>query len=208
MATKLSDAWGIIRAIIPGALTFTQIKSLVGAAGLPVHKLAHLQQRPGGASKGQLMDGIDVLFGKLDDDASDRFVAACVEWLIAFDDALQDVLNTELGRVGWGVTSNGVYPLRLQIELETTPLDDRMREGISKTVRRYRDGDFDGAITAICGMVDSLTERVYTTKSLGNHRSDSYQERISKAFRSLEGEFRAPLGELGPDEINKGYSPI
>jgi hypothetical protein len=204
MPIRLGDAWGSIRGIIRESLSFAQIKDLVGEAGLPVRRLAHLQQKfKGGASKGQLMDGIDGLLNNLDEEANDRFVAACVEGLLKRNEALLEELRTTLGRVGWGVTCEGVYPLRLQIELETSTLNARMQEGIAKTLRRYRDGDFDGALTSICGLVDDITQKVYSQKPLGNHRLDSYQERVSKAFRALENEYKAPLSSLKDTEINK-----
>lgn len=185
---RLGDAWGSIRGIVREELSFTEIKDLVGEAGLPVHKLSHLQQMlNGGASKGQLMGGIDELVNALDENVRDRFVAACVEGLLNRKNHLIENLRTTLGRVGWGVTdNNGVYPLRLQIELETFTLDDRIQEGIAKTLRRYRDGDFDGAVTTICGLVDCITEKVYLQKTLGNHRFDSYQQRVSKTIKALE----------------------
>ena len=204
MPIRLGDAWGSIRGIVRESLSFAQIKDLVGEAGLPIHKLAHLQQKlSGGASKGQLMDGIDGLFNNLYEDSRDRFVAACTEGLLKRNKELLEEMRTALGRVGWGITSEGVYPLRLQIELETFTLDDRMHEGIGKTLRRYRDGDFDGAVTAICGLVDAITEKVYSQKSLGNHRTDQYQERVSKAFRALESEYKTPLNSLKEDQINR-----
>lgn len=203
MPKRVGDAWGSIRGIIRESLSFAQIKDLVGESGLPIHKLAHLQQKSkGGASKGQLMDGIDGLFNELDEDGRNRFVASCVEGLLKRDDSLLEELQTTLGRVGWGVTNQGVYPLRLQIELETFALDQRLQEGIAKTLRRYRDGDFDGAVTAICGLVDSLTEKVYSQKSLGDHRTASYQERVSRAFKAFENEFQAPLYSLAGEKRN------
>ncbi|HUK99783.1 MAG TPA: hypothetical protein VLX29_02890 [Nitrospirota bacterium] len=202
MAIKLGDAWGSIRGIIREALSFAEIKDLVGKGGLPIHKLAHIQQKfRGGASKGQLMDNIDELVNELDDDARDRFVVACVEDLLMSGDEVVDKLRTTMGRVGWGVSSDGVYPLRLQVELETSILEKGMQDGISKTLRRYRDGDFDGAVTAICGLVDAITEKVYTEKSLGDHHLDSYHERVSKVYRSLESEYKAPLKIMKPDEV-------
>jgi hypothetical protein len=204
MPKRVGDAWGSIRGIIRETLSFSQIKDLVGEAGLPIHRLAHLQQKSkGGASKGQLMDGIDGLFNALDEDGRDRLVAACVEGLLKRDNSLLEELRTTLGRVGWGVTTQGVYPLRLQIELETFSLDDRLQDGIGKTLRRYRDGDFDGAVTAICGLVDSITEKVYSQKSIGDHRTASYQERVSKAFKALESEFQAPLSSLSAEETKR-----
>ena len=204
MPVRIGDAWGSIRGVIRQSLSFAQIKDLVGEAGLPIHRLAHLQQKLGGSSKGQLMDGIEGLLNRVDEDARDRFVSACVEGLLERNDELLEELSTSLGRVGWGVTLAGVvYPLRLQIELETSTLDDRMQEGIAKMLRRYRDGDFDGAVTAICGLVDAITEKLYSHKSLGNHRADKYQERVSKAFRALEFEFKAPLKSLEQDKANR-----
>lgn len=204
MPIRVGDAWGSIRGIAREELSFTEIKDLVGESGLPVHKLSHLQQKlNGGASKGQLMDGIDELLNALDENARDRFVSACVEGLLSRKPNLNEKLRTTLGRVGWGVTSNGVFPLRLQIELETFSLDVRMHEGIEKTLRRYRDGDFDGAVTTICGLVDSVTESVYLQKTLGNHRSDSYQQRVSKAFKALEFQFKTPLISLKAEEREK-----
>ncbi len=118
-------------------------------------------------------------------------------------DLLVEELQTTLGRVGWGVTLEGVYPLRLQIELETFKLDDHIQEGITKTLRRYRDGDFDGAVTAISGLVDVITKTVYLQKSLGNHKTASYQEKVTKAFRALEKEYKESLSGLKSDEVTR-----
>lgn len=47
MPKRVGDAWGSIRGIIRETLSFSQIKDLVGEAGLPIHRLAHLQQKSG-----------------------------------------------------------------------------------------------------------------------------------------------------------------
>lgn len=203
MPVRIGDAWGSIRGVIRESFSFSQIKDLVGEAGLPIHKLSHLKQSGSGyTSKGELMDGVDGLFNSLDEDARDRFVVASVEGLLKQRGSFLEELRTTLGRVGWGVTPDGVYPLRLQIELETLKVGNGIQEGIAKTLRRYRDGDFDGAVTSICGVVDAITESVYSQKSLGNHRTDAYQEKVAKAFRALEGEYKNPLNSLGNAEKN------
>lgn len=207
MTTTIGETWGSIRGIIREHFSFAEIKDLVGESGLPVYKLSHLQQKySGGASKGQLMDGIDGLYNHLDEDAKNRLVVACVEGILQKNKTLLEDLQTSLGRVGWGVSLNGVYPLRLQIELETFRSDDRIREGIQKTLHRYRDGDFDGAVTAVCGLVDSITEKAYDIKILGNHRDASYQERVAKSFRALETEFKTPLSSIDEDSKNKMWN--
>jgi hypothetical protein len=37
--------WGSLRGVVKNSFTFNQIKDIVGEIGLPVYKLAHLQQR-------------------------------------------------------------------------------------------------------------------------------------------------------------------
>jgi len=63
-ATDDDDAlWNALRASLK-VLTFAKMKEAVGVAGLPVSRLSHLRQTSdfGGASKGDLQDGIDDLF--------------------------------------------------------------------------------------------------------------------------------------------------
>ncbi|HHT9106796.1 MAG TPA: hypothetical protein ACFYD7_13140 [Candidatus Wujingus californicus] len=201
---RIGDTWGSIRGIVRDNFSFTQIKDLVGSAGLPVHTLSHLQQRSGGASKGQLMDAIDGLVISLAPDERDRFVSACITEIIKIRPSLVPSLEEVLFRVGWGLSGEEPHPLDLRIDIDTVELSEQIRTSIANCLRRYRDGDISGAITAICGVVDSLTEEQYAANSLGNHRTDSYQVRISKTFSALETEYRRPLdgSNLSPDEIN------
>ena len=102
-------------------------------------------------------------------------------------------------RVGWGISGSAPYPLHLQLDLELAALPEAVREGLSRCLQRYRDGDTAGAITAICGIVDSLTEEIYSANKLGNHRNDSYQQRVNRSFNSLEDNYRQPLSDGGLD---------
>lgn len=203
---RIGNAWASIRGTLRNEFSFAQIKDIVGAAGLPVHEIAHVQQKfRGGASKGQLMDQVDGLAARLDHDDQDRFVIACIEEIIHRKEQVIDDLEIVLNRVGWGVSESGVFPLRLQIDLETRDLADFARDGLAKCIRRYRDGDFDGAITSICGVIDQLTETVYDSHSLAYHKSDSYQQRVVRSFSALEVEFRRPFDgtDISADETNR-----
>ena len=203
---KLGNAWGSLRGLLRDQLSFAQIKDLVGAAGLPVQALAHLQQKlSGGASKGQLMDGVDGLVVALPPDDQHRFMVACIAEVLGQKPECLPSVEQLLARVGWGVIGTEPYPLRLQIDLETSALTDSIREGIANCLRRYRDGDISGAMTSVCGIVDSLTESVYGQHSFVGHRTDSYQQRISKAFATLENSFRNPLqaAKISSEEIDK-----
>ncbi len=203
---RIGDTWGSIRGIVRDNFSFAQIKDLVGSAGLPVHTLSHLQQRySGGASKGQLMDAIDGLVTNLDPDERDRYVSACITEIVRRSSSLIPSLEDVLLRVGWGLSGEQPHSLDLRIDLDTADLSEQMRTAISNCLRRYRDGDISGAFTAICGVVDSLTEEKYIIHSIGNHRDDSYQERVSKTFSALEGSYRRPFDsiDLTDEEKNR-----
>jgi len=203
---RIGDIWSSIRGVIREAFSFADIKDLVGAAGLPVHRLAHLQQAYSGATtKGQLMDAIDGLVQELDPAARDRFVAACIEETLRENPYVSEKLELLLSRVGWGLGTSGPYPIEIQIDLETASLGSQVGEAIEKCLRRYRNGDIDGAITAICGAVDSLTAGIYSRLRLGDEMADSYQQRVSKSFNALEPQFRRPflVAGLQPDEQNR-----
>ena len=60
-------------------------------------------------------------------------------------------------------------------------LPEAIRAGLEKALRRYRDGDMDGAITSICGVVDQLTGTIYARRGLGDHKKAKYQERVAKS---------------------------
>src|SRR5947209_5486457 len=100
------------------------------------------------------MDAIDRLFAELDQNSQDRVVVSAVsEVLRGAPDSRQRVEEV-LARVGWGIAGFDVHPLTLQIDLETSQLPEAAQEAVRNCLRRYRDGDISGAMTAVCGLVD------------------------------------------------------
>lgn len=195
---SVGHAWGGIRGLVRGAFTFTGIKDLVGGTGLPVERLAHLQQHPrGGASKGQLIDGIESLFPDVTGDDRDRLVIRCVRALLERDPACRGEVEAALQAVGWGLVGDEPHPLALHLDVDLVMLPEAAREGLRTALRRYRDGDLDGAVTAVCGVVDSLTAAAYEAHGLGDHVGASYQERVARSFATKEAAYRAPLDARG-----------
>ena len=200
---KLGDAWSSVRGLIRSSFSFAQIKDLVGAAGLSVFKLAHLQQKfSGGASKGQLMDGIDGLVAELDVDDRARFMTSLLREAVSRKEELRPQIEELLATAGWGLVGAEPYPLSLHLDLTTSALPAKIQTGVANAMRRYRDGDAAGAITSICGIVDSLTSTAYLNNALGDPHSDSYQQRVSKSFSALERDYLASLSGLAPDKAN------
>jgi hypothetical protein len=200
MASGLGGVWSILREPLT-ALSFAQMKEAAAAAGLPVATLSHLRQTSGGrsTSKAELADAIDGLFNALDEPGRDRAAVHMVSELIRrSSDESRGRLEELLERVGWHLVADEPVPtgLRLDVPLETLP--DPVRDAVVKAVRRYRDRDFDGAMTSVVGIIDTLTEAIYTANGLPDHKKSSYQQRAIAAHKTLEAAFRARLRVEGP----------
>jgi len=181
MATIIA-AWGAIRASL-GHQSFYDIKSLVGIAGLDVSVLAHLEQKQGGgASKGQLMTAIDGAFGKMSEQDRRHFVTILTEELLKKDAAIQEQLEENLSRHGWGVVDNRLVQLELFDPADLAQLPEAPRGDLVKASQRFRDGDLGGAISAACGAVDMITSSIYAARSLGDPAKASFQERCGRAL--------------------------
>lgn len=209
---RIGDCWSIIRATLEPYSTKT-IKEILGRAGLPVFKIEYP-----GTHKGPVLDGADALMRQMDEDSRDKLVVACVEEIVAFENrknenasengqaasikSLQE-LEQSLARLGYGIAGKNVFPLTLQLDLETASLPVEVSEAIAEALQRYRDGRYAGAITSACGAVDKITQSLFFEKSLGDHKAASYQERVSKAFATLEADYCKPFLEkrIVPNEV-------
>src|SRR4051812_46516007 len=81
--------------------TFTGIKDIVGVCGLPVDRLAGLQQKAsGGATKGQLIEGIERLLSDLDAQQRNHFVSDCIEEMVRRRETVADELRKQLHIIG------------------------------------------------------------------------------------------------------------
>lgn len=121
-----------------------------------------------------------------------------LDWIGGIKEVL-DLVARDLGTAGIS---------RLHIDLDTSSVSAEVRAGVSTCLRRSRDGDYGGAITAICGVVDQLTERIFDDRSLENHRNKPRPHRVREAFNALESEYRVPLGTLDfkkADEMWKNH---
>jgi hypothetical protein len=109
MPNSSQEAWNRLRYLIKECLTFAEIKDAAGRAGMPIHRLAHLQQRrlpSHGASKSELLDEIGNLLEPLHENdrmqAVTAFVQAC---LIKHADRRSEVCR-EVLRAGFDLTAS------------------------------------------------------------------------------------------------------
>lgn len=203
---NLRNLWSQLRETIRNNFSFAQIKGITGEAGLPVYQINDVQQKwQGGSSKGQLMDALDGLFAKENSESQDRIVKNLLKKIGEQSPELKETIQNIVSSFGWGLTKeNEPYPLRLQLRLVNLE-SNLVTEVINMTMKRFRDGDYSGAITSICGIIDKLTETIYSIHGLDNHKSDSFQSRVSNSIAKFENDYKNFLlknGKIDSKEID------
>ena len=127
----IEQAWPAVRTLLPQQFSFAGIKEVAGAATLPVHELDQLRQGSGGASKGQLMDGLDGLFRRLPQQRQQRVVVSAIAELVRKADedlARRRVVSSGFGLPSLGVPGDPAGPAQGQTEIPESPLLVRLEE--------------------------------------------------------------------------------
>jgi hypothetical protein len=205
--SRLANAWSALREILL-RFSFAEMKTLTASAGLPIMKLSHLRQTSGGGrstGKGELADAIDGLFNHLEPDAQDRVTANLIADLLGQTRGDDERLVELLERAGWTLIGTQPVPLRLRLDALPTPLSESVEGGLAKAARRYRDGDLDGAMTTIVGLVDETTGKIWAAHALGDHKAASYHKRVVKAQATREAAFRASLAGMDAGEAGRTW---
>jgi len=201
MEKDIRKIWRALRPILKDGCTFAEIKDLVAASALPVEKLSHLQQRSlpaKGASKSELLDAVDDLIGKEQNqtEAIQRLFAAFLER----KRHLHGKVSEYVQRFGWTVAAGQLQPSDFQVEEAAVNLSEEIRQLLRTAYTRYGQGDYSGAMTAVCSALDSLTMLVYEKHGLGDAHRASYQARASRSFQAFEKAYKARLSEAEIEE--------
>ena len=200
---KPNQAWNALRVTLRSNFSFNDIKEIVGLAGFDLTIIAHLEQKAkGGASLGQLVTGIDKGFKDFDEEEKKHFIAIVAEEMLKRRPDIRESLQENLLRLGWKLSGDAVIPIGIfdVSALEELPSDSR--KDLVKAAQRLRDGDLSGAVSAICGAVDTVTAKVYALKGLGDPATASFQERCKRALavRGVIPKMEQQLRELGWDD--------
>ncbi len=192
--------WGPIRSLLGKEFSFGEIKDIAGLAGLDLTKISTLQQTPsGGATKSQLMTGIDSALKVLSETDYNRFLTISTEEIVRRNPILAETLDGYLSRLGWSVHNGSLVPIKLLDLSELPELPTQAHHDLVKAGIRLRDGDLSGAIGAACGAVDTLTSQIYLEESLGDPGAASFQEKVKNAFaaRKVIQSLEQQLHDLG-----------
>jgi len=181
MSLVINSAWSAVSAILQDNFTFYDIKQIVGLAGFDKGSIAHLEQKQGGgASKGQLITGIDKGYSNFSEKDKKHFLNIVVEEILDRNPAVIDKLNKYLSRLGWAVEGGAVIPVEIFDVSDLPELHEKAKEDLMKSAQRFRDGDLSGALSSACAAVDNVTSHIYHKYGLGDSGKTSFQERCSK----------------------------
>lgn len=200
---KLNQAWNALRATLQNNFLFYDIKEIVGLAGFDTTLIAHLEQKAGGgASKGQLMTGIDRGLKDYDEDMQKRFITIVAEEVLKRRPDTLELLQGHLSRLGWQLSGDAVIPIELLDISALGELPSESKEDLIKAALRLREGDLSGAVSAACGAIDAVTATIYVIAGLGDSTTASFQERCKRALaaRGVIPKLDQQLRELGWDD--------
>lgn len=183
------------------------MKEVASACGLPTAQLSHLSQEGSNSvSKSTLADGIDSLFNDLDGDEQDSVAVYMVKEITSRFPDQSEHLGELLERIGWHLVEGEPLPLDLRVHPPLRLMPDHAQTDFQKAIRRYRDGDFTGAITAAAGMVDMITKQLYTDNGIPNFKKTSFHNRVIAAHKTLKPQFEETLKEVDPAVVQAVWS--
>jgi hypothetical protein len=193
---RLSNIWSALREPLLGK-SFSEIKRLCAAAGIPVEKLSHLTQAGKGyASKLELVDAIDGIYTRMSAQEQDRVTGSLLADLLREPGSLdRERMETLLERRGWSLIGSEPAPMRLAANY-LEELEDEILAGLEKAVRRYRDGDRAGAVTALVGMVDARARQILIEHDGAASPKTPLHQRVKMAHERLKPHVMARFGAL------------
>ena len=143
------------------------------------------QEQNAGASKGQLLSGVDQGFRQMNNEERKQFTTLLIEEILYRNPETHPQLENDLSRLGWSLTQGRLFPIQLFDRDDVKAISETSLLEMVKAAQRLRDGDLSGAISAACGAVDIVTSRVYIEKKIGDPGDASFQERCRKSYVAM-----------------------
>jgi hypothetical protein len=137
------------------------------------------------------MDAVDDLIGK--ETNPTEAVLGLIAAFLARKRHLHRNVSDCVQRFGWTVEDGQLRQSDFHVEEASVGLSQEVRQLLRTAYARYSQGDYPGAMTAVCSALDNLTTRVYEKHALGDPHDASYQERVSHSFQAFEKAYKAHL---------------
>jgi len=180
MNSNINSAWCAATAILEEKFSLVEAKRIVELADFDVIQIAQTNDywKP-------FIKLIKSEFFQFDDERKCRSLNLVVEEILNRKTETQVQLENYLSRLGWQIIEGNVIPIELLDRAELEELDEVSRGDLIKAAKRFRDGDLSGALSAACGAVDSITNKIYEDKNLGDPNKASFQGRCTATLKAV-----------------------
>jgi hypothetical protein len=184
MSSDLPKLWGAVRAAMQ-ELSIPNIRRLAGQAGFDVTRIPSRSEAHGGSgSRAEVMPALDRLFLEMDESERRRAVQVIAEEFSP-EGYPSAQLRRDLERLGYGFVKGKFVRFSVLSQEDMDYLPETGREDLAEAATRLRDGKLSGALSSICGAIDSATSSLYQQKALGEPGNASFQERVARSLEAL-----------------------
>lgn len=200
------EPWGPIAGLL-FELDSDDVQHITELAGLsPDWTLTEKQAFSHKTRKRVYRERIGKLYSKLPDDQKQQFILNIARELIKQNQSYRERLNELLQNIGWALIEDRLIQINVLNPFDLINLPKIAHEDLSKAAERLSD-DLSGAITAACGAVDSVCNRIYEKyPDLGDIGQASFQEKVNKALSAVKAleNLYAELIQLGWEDSKAG----
>jgi hypothetical protein len=195
MEKSITTIWGPISSILREKFTAHRTKQILGYLGFNMNVLSGLPLTTNTADKDLFMNRVEVEYFQMDQQSKESFLIGIIEEILREKPDLKSEIEERTIRLGWKF--HGDTPISIDMfdvsELVDMPIESH--KDLIKAVKKMRDGDPSGAISSLCGAIDSITTDIYKREKLGNVGDASFQEKIATCLKAV-GFFKKLQEEL------------
>lgn len=173
-------------------LSIPNIRRVVATAGIDAGLIpATSEARGGQGSRAEVVPAVQRLFSALPHHRKERALPILAEQIVMSHHGTQrgEVvahLDHLLAQHGFRYDGGRFFPVNTFDEREREFLPPASYDEISDGFGRLADGDESGAITKVCGAVDTLTQALYANHSDWGPVPNSFQTKVNTCLKNLD----------------------
>ena len=124
-------------------------------------------------------------YSKLSPEHQQHFILNISQELIRLNKGYEENINETLQSIGWTLAGDRLIQIDALHPSDLLNLPEVTIKDLTKAAERLPN-DPSGAISAACGAVDSLCEKIYKDHNLGDIGKASFQEKVKKSLAEVK----------------------
>ncbi|MFH1672757.1 MAG: hypothetical protein ABIF87_04960 [Pseudomonadota bacterium] len=163
-----------------------EIQRITERAGLvPDWSLTNTQAFSHRTRKRVYRQRITAEYSKLSAEQQQRFILNVARELTVLNRSYEERINETLRSIGWALVGDKIIQIDALHPSDVLNLPQATIEDLAKAAERLPN-DPSGAISAACGAIDSVCEKIYKDRNLGDSGKASFQEKIKKSIAAVK----------------------